>query len=98
MTLLMTSLSLSRVFSMFFYFRSRFRFTLIGRNLTAQSTEVEFNFRDVVARSPSFSRPATRAPWIDHICHRLYMIRNQESDLHLGLYSSLASANNVIIL
>ena len=65
MTLLMTSLPLSRVFSMFFYFRTRFRFTLIGRNLTAQLTEVEFNFRDVVASSPSFSRPAARAPRID---------------------------------
>ena len=58
----MTSLPLSQCF---FYFRTLFRFTLIGRNLTAQLTEVEFTFRDVVACSPSFSRPAARAPRID---------------------------------
>ena len=61
----MTSLPLSRVFSMLTYVPTRFRFTLIGRNLTAQLTEVEFNFRDVVAISPLFSLPAARAPRID---------------------------------
>ena len=34
----MTLLPLPRVFSMFVYVRARFRFTLIGGNLTAQST------------------------------------------------------------
>ena len=34
----MTLLPLARVFSMFVYVRARFRFTLIGVNLTAQST------------------------------------------------------------
>ena len=34
----MTSLTFARVFSMFVYIRAHFRFMLIGRNLTAQST------------------------------------------------------------
>ena len=65
MTLLMTSLPLSSVFSMLTYVPTRFRFTLIGRNLTAQLTKVEFNFRDVAAISPLFSLPAARTPRID---------------------------------
>ena len=49
------------------YIRARFRFALIGGNLTAQSTgshKGRWNliFRDVVASSPSFSHPAVRAP------------------------------------
>ena len=44
---------------MFVYIRARFRFALIGRNLTAQSTR---SHRDAVASSPTFSRPAARAP------------------------------------
>ena len=39
MTLAMTSISLSHVFSRFVYIRARFRFALIVGNLTAQSTE-----------------------------------------------------------
>ena len=38
MTLVMTSLPLVRVASMFVYIRARFRLALIGGNLTAQST------------------------------------------------------------
>ena len=41
---------------MFVYIRARFRFELIGRNLTAQSKKWNSNSRDVVASSPSFSR------------------------------------------
>ena len=47
---------------MFVYIRARFRLELIGRNLTAQSKKWNSNSRDVVASSPSFSRPAARAP------------------------------------
>ena len=48
---------------MFVYIRARFRFALIGENPTVQwKLEVEFNSRDVVASSPSFSRPVARAP------------------------------------
>ena len=39
MTLAMTSIPLSRVFSRFVYIRARFRFALIVGNLTAQSKE-----------------------------------------------------------
>ena len=48
---------------MFVYTRTRFRITLIGGNVTAQSTESQGNWRwnsnsrDVVASSPSFSCP-----------------------------------------
>ena len=37
-TLVMTSLTFARVFSMFVYIRAHFRSMPIGRNLTAQST------------------------------------------------------------
>ena len=54
---------------MFVYIRARFSFLLISGNLTAQSTGshrgiggVKTNSRDVVASSPSFSRPAASAP------------------------------------
>ena len=56
-------------FSMFVYIRARFRYALIGGNLAVQvpgslgELDVEFKFqRDVVASSPSFSLPASRAP------------------------------------
>ena len=55
-------------FSMFVYIRARFRFTLIGGYLTAQVDREPGNWRrnsnsrEVVANSPSFSRPAARAP------------------------------------
>ena len=52
-------ITLGTCFSMFVYVRVRFRFALIGRNLTAQSTR---SHRDLVASSPTFSRLATRAP------------------------------------
>ena len=52
----------TRLSTMFVYIRARFRFELIGRNLTAQSKKWNSNSRDVVASSPSFSRPAARAP------------------------------------
>ena len=39
LTLVMTSLPLERIFSMFVYLYARFLLSLIGGNLTAQSTE-----------------------------------------------------------
>ena len=74
MTLAMTSLPLAFgfvCFSMFVYIRARFRFALIGGNLTAQGREGgrepqanlrwNSNCRDVDASS-SFCRPTARAP------------------------------------
>ena len=62
-------ITLDTRFSMFVYIRARFRFVLIGGNLTAQSTgshrghwQWNSNSRDVVASSPSFSRLAVRTP------------------------------------
>ena len=61
-------ITLGTCFSMFVYIRARFRFALSCRNMTAQSTgshrrwRWNINYRDVVASSPSFSRPAARAP------------------------------------
>ena len=58
-------ITLGTCFSMFVYIRTRFRFTLIGGNLTAQSTRshrgigggIQIPGRDVVTSSRSFSRP-----------------------------------------
>ena len=58
-------ITLGTCFSMFVYIRTRFRFTLIGGNLTAQSTGshrgigggIQIPGRDVVTSSRSFSRP-----------------------------------------
>ena len=54
---------------MFTYIRARFRFALIGGNLTAHSTGSHRGIggriqipETVVASSPSFSRPSARAP------------------------------------
>ena len=62
-------ITLGTCFLMFVYIHARFRFELIGRNLTGQSTGSQRgigrgiqNSRDVVASYPSFSRPAARAP------------------------------------
>ena len=60
-------ITLGTCFLVLVYIRARFRFALIGGNLTAQSTgshKGRWNliFRDVVASSPSFSHPAVRAP------------------------------------
>ena len=52
------AITLGTCFSMFVCNRARFRFALIGGNLTAQNS----SSRDVVASSPSFSCPAARAP------------------------------------
>ena len=58
---------LGSCFSMFVYIRARFRFALIGRKLklsrqgTTGNWRWNSNSRDVVASSPSFSRPASRA-------------------------------------
>ena len=54
-------ITLGKCFSMFFHIRAHFCFALIGGNLTAQSMG-SHRGRDVVASSPSFSRPAARAP------------------------------------
>ena len=72
-------ITLDACFSMFVYIRARFRFVLIGANLTAQSTGSHrgirggINFRDVVASPPSFSRLAARTPWRarEHVTLRL---------------------------
>ena len=60
-------ITLGTCFSMFGYVRVRFRFALIGGNLTAQSKgnqrEIRGgikNSRDVVASSPAFPCPAAR--------------------------------------
>ena len=71
-------------FSMLVYSHAHFRFTLIGRNLTAWSKgslrgiggRIK-NSRDIAASSPSFSCPAARAPWraclrLSH--HSLFML------------------------
>ena len=56
-------ITLDTCFAMFVYIHTRFRITLIGGNMTAQSTESQGNWRwnsnsrDVVASSPSFSCP-----------------------------------------
>ena len=65
-------ITLGTCYSMFVYIRTRFHFALIGGNLTAHSTgshrgigggiKFQSNFREAVASSPSFSRPAARAP------------------------------------
>ena len=63
------AITLVTSFSMFVYIRTCFRFMLIGGNLTAKSTRSHRgigggikNSRGIVARSPSFSHPTTRAP------------------------------------
>ena len=48
-------ITLGTCFSTFVYICARFRFMLIGRNLTAQSTGSHRGIGDVVASSPSFS-------------------------------------------
>ena len=65
-------ITLGTCYSMFVYIRTRFPFPLIGGNLTAQSTgshrgigggiKFQSSFREVVASSPSFSRPAAERP------------------------------------
>ena len=61
-------ITLGTYFSMFVYIRARFRFALIGGNLTVDgepqgNCRRNSNSRNVVASSLSFSRPAARAPW-----------------------------------
>ena len=55
-------ITLGTCFSMSVYIRARFRFMLIGRNLTSQSTGSHRGIGDVATSSPSFSRLAARAP------------------------------------
>ena len=68
MTLVVTSLSLARAFQCLFTFvfvaASRWLAEIwqFSRRQATGKLEVEFNSRDVVASSPSFSRPAARAP------------------------------------
>ena len=79
-------ITLGTCFSMFVYIRTRFRITLIGGNVTAQSTESQGNWRwtsnsrGVVASSPSFSclRESLLAgyPARDRSCGRLFSKRN----------------------
>ena len=66
----MTSLPLAHVFTcflMFVYIRARFHFTLIGASqLSRRGPQGNWrrnsNSRDVIASSPSLSRPDARAP------------------------------------
>ena len=68
MTLVMTSLPLARVFQCLFTFAlvsaSRWLAEIwqLSRRGATGELEAEFKFREVVASSPSFSRPAARAP------------------------------------
>ena len=63
-------ITLSTCFSMFVFIRTRFRFTLISGNLTAQPTRsyrgigggIQIPGRDVVTSSRSFSRPPLKRP------------------------------------
>ena len=62
-------ITLGSCFSMFVYIRARFRFALIsGKSDTSVDREPQGNWRwnsnsrDVVASSPSFSRPTLRVP------------------------------------
>ena len=62
-------ITLGSCFSMFVYIRARFRFALIsGKSDTSDDGEPQGNWRwnsnsrDVVASSPSFSRPTLRVP------------------------------------
>ena len=65
-------INLGMYFSMFVYICARFRFTLIGRNLTNLTPQLTGSYRgigggiknsrDIAASSPSFSHPAARAP------------------------------------
>ena len=60
-------ITLGTCFSMFVYIRVRFRFALIGGNLTVDGEPQgnwrrNSNSRKVFASSPSFSSPAARAP------------------------------------
>ena len=67
MTLVMTSLPLARVFQCLFTFvlvppRADWRKSDSSVDGKPRELEVEFKFRDEVASSPSFSRPAARVP------------------------------------
>ena len=80
---------LGTCFSIFVYISVRFRFALIGGNLTAQSTGAtgnwrwNLNFRGVVEGSPTFSRPAARAP--GELAGRLLFCYIQKNRLHSHL-------------
>ena len=61
-------ITIGTCFSMSVYICVRFRFALIGGNLTVDGEPQgnwrrNSNCRNVVASSLSFSRPAARAPW-----------------------------------
>ena len=58
-------ITLDTSFSMFVYIRAPFRFALIGGKSTGchkGNWRCNSNSRDVLGSSPSFSRPAARAP------------------------------------
>ena len=82
-------ITLGTCFSIFVYIRVRFRFALIGGNLTAQSTGAtgnwrwNSNFRGVVEGSPTFSCPAARAP--GELARKLLFCDIQKNRLHSHL-------------
>ena len=82
-------ITLGTCFSIFVYIRVRFRFALIGGNLTAQSTGAtgnwrwNSNFRSVVEGSPTFSCPAARAP--GELARKLLFCDIQKNRLHSHL-------------
>ena len=82
-------ITLGTCFSIFVYICVRFRFALIGGNLTAQSTGATGNWRwnsnsrGVVEGSPTFSRPAARAH--GELACRLLFCDIQKNRLHSHL-------------
>ena len=82
-------ITLGTCFSIFVYICVRFRFALIGGNLTAQSKGAtgnwrwNSNFRGVVEGSPTFSRPVARAP--GDLARTLLFCDIQKNRLHSHL-------------
>ena len=82
-------ITLGTCFSIFVYICVRFRFALIGGNLTAQSKGAtgnwrwNSNFRGVVEGSLTFSRPVARAP--GDLARRLLFCDIQKNRLHSHL-------------
>ena len=77
-------ITLGMCFSVFVYFCAYFRFALISGNVTAQSTESHrwnWNSRDVVASSPSFSSPAASAAGLEKEGWNLMMMKSEDEIL-----------------
>ena len=94
---MMSSPLIGLCFSMFVYIRTRFRLTLIGGNLTAQSTGSHRRIGGgiQIASSPSFSCPAARAPWRAWSQAIVIMSRETTSNFE-GNLSKLENYNNTL--